>query len=98
VFIFGFIQLGANFVSHVPVAALAGVTAYVGICLLDWSTWHRLPKMRRSDAAAFLVTAVAVLAVNAVAAVALGCSVYAVRWAVYRFRPTPPLQPADESV
>jgi hypothetical protein len=34
--------------------------------------------MRRVDAAAFLGTAVAVVAANAIAAVALGCTVYAV--------------------
>ncbi len=33
--------------------------------------------MRRADAGAFLVTAFAVLFLNAVAAVALGCCVYA---------------------
>jgi len=49
----------------------------MGICLLDWSTWKRLPKMRRVDALAFGITAVAVLAVNAVAAIAMGCLVYA---------------------
>ena len=59
--------------------ALAGVTAWMGICLLDWSTWHRLPKMRRIDAVAFLSTALAVLMVNAVAAVAIGCGLYAIR-------------------
>jgi sulfate permease, SulP family len=46
---------------------------------LDWSAWRRLPKMSRVDAAAFLVTAVAVLAVNAVLAVAIGCSLYVLR-------------------
>jgi SulP family sulfate permease len=69
--------LGSGFISHIPIAALAGVTAWMGICLLDWSTWKRLPKMRRVDAVAFLATAIAVLAVNAVAAIALGCLVYA---------------------
>jgi SulP family sulfate permease len=97
VFIFACIQLGAGFVSHIPIAALAGVTAYVGICLLDWSTWHRLPKMRRSDAAAFLSTAVGVLLVNAVVAVLLGCSVYAIRWAYQRVSPPAPLTPAEAS-
>jgi sulfate permease, SulP family len=76
-FLIAFLELGAGFVAHIPIAALAGVTAWMGICLLDWSTWKRLPKMRRVDAAAFGVTAVAVLAVNAVAAIALGCLVYA---------------------
>jgi MFS superfamily sulfate permease-like transporter len=51
----------------------------MGICLLEWSTWRRLPKMRRIDAAAFLATAFAVLVTNAVAAVAIGCSLFAVR-------------------
>ncbi len=76
-FLVAFLQLGAGFVAHIPIAALAGVTAWMGICLLDWSTWKRLPKMRRVDALAFGITAVAVLAVNAVAAIALGCLVYA---------------------
>src|SRR3981081_528231 len=76
-FLIALLGLGSGFVSHIPIAALAGVTAWMGMCLLDWSTWKRLPKMRRVDAVAFLATAIAVLAVNAVAAIALGCLVYA---------------------
>lgn len=71
--------LGAGFIGHIPLPALAGVTAWMGICLLDWSAWRRLPKMTRVDAAAFLVTAFSVLAVNAVLAVAMGCSLYLLR-------------------
>jgi SulP family sulfate permease len=71
--------LGSAFISHIPIPALAGVTAWMGICLLDWSAWRRLPKMSRVDAAAFLVTAFSVLMVNAVLAVALGCSFYLAR-------------------
>jgi len=85
VFLIAFLEFGAGFVSHIPVPALAGVTAYTGLCLLEWSTWRRLPKMARADAAAFLVTAVAVLMVNAIAAVAAGCAIYLVRAAYYRF-------------
>ena len=99
-FIFGFISLGGKYVSHIPIPALAGVTAYVGICLLEWGTWHRLPKMRRVDAAAFLSTAVAVLMVNAIAAVALGCSMYGAHWLYVRFSShlslqTPSLEVSD---
>jgi SulP family sulfate permease len=68
--------LGSGAVSHIPIPALAGVTAWMGLCLLDWSAWRRLPKMTRVDAAAFLLTAASVLVVNAVLAVALGCSLY----------------------
>jgi sulfate permease, SulP family len=75
-FILAFIVLGADYISHVPIPALAGVTAYVGICLLEWSTWRRLARMRKVDAFAFLSTALAVLLVNAVLAVAIGCSFY----------------------
>ncbi len=78
-FILAFIALGSNYISHIPIPALAGVTAYIGICLLEWGTWGRLPKMRRVDALAFLFTACAVLVVNAVLAVAIGCSFYLVR-------------------
>lgn len=78
-FILAFISLGASVIAKVPIPALAGVTAYIGICLLEWGTWRRLPKMNRLDAAAFLSTAVAVLVVNAILAVAIGCSFYAVR-------------------
>jgi SulP family sulfate permease len=74
-----FLSIGKNVVSHIPIAALAGVTAYVGICLLEWGTWRRLPKMRRADAAAFLLTAGCTLFLNAVAAVAVGCAVYGAR-------------------
>ena len=79
VFLAAILWLGAGFVGHIPLPALAGVTAWMGLCLLDWSAWRRLPKMSRVDAAAFLATAVAVLAVNAVLAVAIGCSLYVVR-------------------
>jgi SulP family sulfate permease len=76
----GILWLGAGMVSHIPMPALAGVTAWMGLCLLDWSAWRRLSKMSRSDAAAFLITAFSVLASNAVLAVAIGCSVYAVKY------------------
>jgi SulP family sulfate permease len=74
----GLIQFGAGLIAVVPLAALAGVTAYVGFSLLEWSTWRRLPRMRRVDAAAFLCTAVTVLAANAIAAVVVGCALHAV--------------------
>ncbi len=77
--ILGFVVLGNDYISHIPIPALAGVTAYIGICLLEWSTWRRLHKMRRVDALAFLCTATAVLVVNAVLAVGIGCSLYLVR-------------------
>lgn len=73
------LRYGAGAMAHIPMAALAGVTAYVGLGLLEWSTWRRLHRMRRLDASAFLVTAAAVLTINPIAAVALGCSFYLVR-------------------
>jgi MFS superfamily sulfate permease-like transporter len=51
----------------------------MGLALLDWSAWRRLPKMSRVDASAFLATAVCVLLVNAVAAIAIGSSLYGLR-------------------
>jgi sulfate permease, SulP family len=86
VFILGFIVLGNRYISHIPIPALAGVTAYIGICLLEWGTWRRLPKMRRVDAMGFLFTAVSVLVVNAILAVAIGCSFYLLRYLYYRVR------------
>ena len=83
-FILAFIGLGADYISHIPIPALAGVTAYIGICLLEWSTWRRLHRMRRTDALAFLSTASAVLIVNAVLAVVIGCSLYLVRALYHR--------------
>jgi len=65
-----------GFLSHIPLSALAGVMAWMGFSLMGWSTWSRLPKMRRVDALGFLLTAFTVLAWNAVAAVFLGCSLY----------------------
>jgi MFS superfamily sulfate permease-like transporter len=55
----------------------------MGVCLLDVSTWRRLHKMRIVDATAFLVTAVGVLVVNAVAAVLAGCALYVLEY-LYR--------------
>jgi SulP family sulfate permease len=80
VFLLAFVKLGSGFLAHIPLAALAGVTAWMGFCLLDWSAWRRLTKMRALDAGAFMATAVAVLAVNAVAAVLIGCSLYSIRY------------------
>jgi SulP family sulfate permease len=87
VFLLGLLRFGSDLIAHIPLAALAGVTAYVGLNLLEWSTWRRLHRMRRVDASAFLVTAVAVLTTNAVAAVALGCSLYAVRHLILKLAP-----------
>jgi sulfate permease, SulP family len=79
IFLLAFLTLGTSFIAQIPMAALAGVTAWTGARLLDWSTWWRLPKMRRVDATAFATTAFLVLVINAVAAVAIGCSCYLVR-------------------
>jgi SulP family sulfate permease len=71
------LRYGTGVIAHVPIVALAGVTAWMGLCLLDWSAWRRLPKMRRLDAAGFLITAASVLAVNAALAVGIGVALYA---------------------
>ncbi|MDQ6699905.1 MAG: SulP family inorganic anion transporter [Acidobacteriota bacterium] len=76
-FLLLFVVEGARFIAHIPLAALAAVTAWMGVRLMEWSTWRRLPKMRRVDAAAFLATALSALFLNAVFAVALGCFIYA---------------------
>lgn len=75
---------GAAVISHVPLAALAGVTAWMGLRLLDWGTWKRLPKMRLVDATAFLATAVGVLVADAVRAILIGCAFYIVRYIYLR--------------
>jgi MFS superfamily sulfate permease-like transporter len=61
----------------------------MGARLLDWSTWRRLGKMRLVDAAAFVGTAVAVLMINAVAAIAIGCSFHVLYYVYRRFVPLP---------
>ena len=80
VFLFLLVSLGSGALAHIPMAALAGVTAWMGLSLLDVSAWRRLPRMRIVDGSAFLVTAVSVLIVNAVVAVLAGCSLYAVQY------------------
>jgi SulP family sulfate permease len=90
IFLVGILWVGAGVASHIPLAGLAGVTAWMGLCLLDWSAWRRLPNMSRVDAAAFLATAASVVTVNAVAAVVIGCSLYGVRVIYERWmRPAP---------
>lgn len=83
VFLLGLVQLGSGMLAHIPLAALAGVTAWMGLCLLDWGAWRRLGRMRPVDSGAFLATACGVLVANAVAAVVVGCSLYGGRY-VYR--------------
>ena len=98
VIVIGILAVGAGFVANIPIPAIAGVSAWMGLCLLDWSAWRRLPKMRRVDAVAFLATALAVLCVNAVLAVAIGCSLYAVKWALHRVSPELRGNPARSAV
>lgn len=85
VFLFLLVKMGSGALAHIPMAALAGVTAWMGFCLLDVSAWRRLPKMRLTDACAFLVTAVGVLLVNAVAAVLAGCAIYVAHYLYVRY-------------
>jgi sulfate permease, SulP family len=92
--LFACLRFGGGALAQVPMAALAGVTVYIGICLLDWGTWRRLRVMKRSEAAAFLVTAACVLLVNAVAAVAVG---YALHLAWEKRHAMRLLQPATAS-
>ena len=82
--LWGMMTLGASVISRVPLAALAGVTAWMGLRLLDWSIWKRLPKMRPVDAAAFIATALGVLIEDAVRAILIGCSFYIIRYAYLR--------------
>jgi SulP family sulfate permease len=99
-FIVAFLALGRSYISQIPIPALAGVTAYVGICLLEWSTWKRLHRMRKVDALAFLSTAVAVLLVNAVLAVGIGCAWYALDYLYCRMteRTRLPIDLAENNV
>ena len=85
-----FLSVGNSLISQIPLTALAGVVVFSGLCLLDWSTWKRLPHMRRVDAVAFLSTAIAVLVVNALVAVSAGCLVYILHWVYGKL--SPPLQ------
>ncbi|PWU07880.1 MAG: SulP family inorganic anion transporter [Terriglobia bacterium] len=77
VFLFALVRLGSGLLAHIPLAALAGVTAWMGFCLLEWSTWRRLAHMSPIDGGAFFITAFGVLLTNAVAAVLAGCAFYA---------------------
>jgi SulP family sulfate permease len=79
-FLIGILLLGSGFVQHIPIPALAGVTAWMGLCLLDWSAWRRLPERNRLDASAFLGTACAVMSV------AIGCSLYTAHWVYEKWK------------
>jgi MFS superfamily sulfate permease-like transporter len=85
VFLVALVELGSGALAHIPLAALGGVTAWMGLCLLDVSTWRRLAKMRPVDAGAFFVTALLVLMVNAVAAVLAGSALYGIQWLYHRY-------------
>ena len=97
VFLLLCVVFGAGAIAVIPSAALAGITAWVGICLLEWSTWHRLHHMKRVESAGFLVTAIGVLAVNAVFAVIAGCAIFAIA-ALYRRFTQPASSPLQSSV
>ena len=43
VFLLILVGIGSAMISQIPLAALAGVTAYVGLSLLEWSTWPPAP-------------------------------------------------------
>lgn len=72
---------GSGMLAHIPLASLAGITLWMGMCLLDWSTWKRMAMMRRIDSTAFVITFVSAVAWNAAASVALGCLPYVVHYA-----------------
>ena len=84
-FLVWILWVGSGVVAHIPLPALAGVTAWMGLCLLDWSAWRRLPKMSRVDAAAFLATAVSVLAGQRRRGGGRQCSVYALKFVYARW-------------
>ena len=88
-FLLLFVVEGANIIAHIPVAALAAVTAWMGARLMEWSTWGRLPKMRLTDSSAFLLTAFSAIFLNAVFAVMIGCACYGAHfiWVTYLTRP-----------
>lgn len=83
VILFLLVRYGSGALAHIPIAALAGVTTYMGISLLDVGTWRRLGKMHLLDAAGFLVTVAGVLVSNAVIAVLAGTSLYVLHY-VYK--------------
>ncbi len=97
-FLVGFVTLGTHFLAQIPLAALAGVTAWMGARLLDWSTWRRLGRMRRVDATAFVATAFAVLLVNAVTAIAIGCALHVLPYVYHRFSSRHSLSPVGRDV
>lgn len=85
VFLVLFVRYGSGALAHIPMAALAGVTTYMGISLLDIGTWRRLRKMHLLDAAGFLVTVAGVLVSNAVIAVIAGAGIYAIRFGYTKY-------------
>jgi SulP family sulfate permease len=87
-FLIFFVTAGGEFIRHLPLAALAGVTAWMGVRLMEWSMWKRLTKMGRIDALAFLSTSIAALCLNAVFAVALGCSFYIAQYLYHTYLKT----------
>ena len=86
VFLCLLVSFGSGALAHIPMAALGGVTAWMGLNLLDVSAWRRMPRMRLVDSSAFLVTAFGVMVTNAVAAVAAGCLLYALHALLRRYR------------
>jgi sulfate permease, SulP family len=89
IFLLAFVLFGRSYIVHMPIPALAGVTVYIGLSLLEWGTWRRLFKMNRVDALAFLATSVATLVVNAASAVAIGCAFHVGRFAYRKFVRSP---------
>ena len=79
-FLLIFLGVGGGVLARLPVAGLAGITAFIGYSLLDVQSWRQLPQLPKLDAAAFVVTAVSILFVNAAAAVTLGCTLYVAKW------------------
>lgn len=70
------IGFGAPVLEHLPMAALAGATVWMGLLLLDWSTWRRLRRMHPAEAVAFLTASAGMLFLNPVAAVGAACALY----------------------
>jgi MFS superfamily sulfate permease-like transporter len=84
-FLLLFVRYGSGALAHIPMAALAGVTTYMGISLLDIGTWRRLRKMHVVDAAGFLITVIGVLISNAVIAVVAGAGIYVLHYVYTKY-------------
>ena len=79
--ILAYVTFGAGFIERVPIAALTGVMLILVLDIFDWTSFARVRKIPKTDAATIALVTVATVATNLAVAVFAGVALSALGFA-----------------